>query len=126
MAEPIEVLITEYKNRKIELDARITNPEISDITGAKLHLSVAERETQDDTDAKITKKSANNGGADAQALVVSGEAKLVRFFIDADDTKTLTAKRYVVDALIILPGETEPETLIPVHYFDLLEPVTTG
>lgn len=124
MADAIKTLVTEYKNRKIVIDVRVTNIEISDLTDAKLHLSVAETVEAPDTEAKITKKSQNNGGSDTQAIVISGPGKLCRFFIDASDTKDLTAKRYVIDALIVLPGETEPEQLFDVHYFDLEEPVT--
>jgi hypothetical protein len=124
MADTKKILVSEYKNRKIVIDVRITNPTITDITDAKLHLSVAESEEKTDTDAKITKKSANNGGSDTQALVVSGPGLLCRFFIDAADTLTLTAQRYVIDALIVLPGETDPEQLFDVGYFDLKEPVT--
>lgn len=121
---PREVLVCEYRNREIVIDVRVTNPEIADLTDAKLHLSVANREAQTDAEALITKKSLNNGGSDAQAVVVSGEGKMIRFFIDAADTLAMTAGRYVIDATIIQAGKTQPEQLFDVHWFDLLEPVT--
>jgi len=116
-----DVEIDKMRNRTIRVTINTTT--IGDITGSKLWLSVKERIEQDDADAEITKKSLNNGGADAQAMIVDGPNRIVEFYILPADTESLTEGDYWWDAVIEFASGTRLQ-LVPPSRFTVSTPVT--
>ena len=97
----LEVSLYQARNRTIRLTI---STDIGDITDSKLWMSVKKALTDADTDALITKLSANNGGSDSQARVVDGVNRIIEFYIVPDDTRLLDAGDYWWDAVIELPS----------------------
>jgi hypothetical protein len=123
--QPTEIAfaITVHKGRDRTVRVTITNDTVGDITNAKLWF-VVKKDIHVDTDleALITKKSANNGGADAQAKVVDGANRIVEFYIVPADTASMGEGDYWGGAAIELPGGAKVQ-LVPPFRFTVIQPV---
>lgn len=115
--------VTIYKGRHRTLRVTITT-DVGDITNAKLWFSVKKEVSDADTDAVIIKKSANNGGSDAQAKVVDGANRIIEFYIEPTDTSALDHGNYNADAVIELPSSAKRYQLLENFEFRLRQPVT--
>lgn len=71
-----------------------------DLTGAKIWFSIKAERDNPDAEALVTKKSANNGGSDAQAKVVDAENGVLEIYIDRTDTANLDNGSYWYDVVI--------------------------
>jgi len=109
--------VTLYQARDRTMRLTITN-DIGDITGSKLWMSVKRSLDDADTDAVITKLSANNGGSDDQCKVVDGVNRIIEFYIVPDDTRDLDYGDYWWDAVIELPDGRRLQLVDPSR-FDL-------
>ena len=115
--------VTIYKGRHRTLRVTITT-DLGDITGAKLWFSVKRQLEDADIAAVIVKKSLNNGGSNAQAIVVDGINRIVEFYVLPTDTATLDHGNYNADAVIELPSSAKRYQLLDNFEFRLRQPVT--
>lgn len=125
-----DIELYQKRHRTITLEIEDANNELGDITGSLLWFSVKQDPEADDTDALISKKSANNGGADSQAMVITatGTVKVVEFYIVPDDTDPLVNQAalpgdYFCDAVIQLPSGRRLQLLDPTR-FTIMRPTT--
>ena len=116
------LVVSMYKNRNRTIRATITGP--GDLTDAKIWFCVKASRTDADVDALITKKSANNGGSDSEAIVVDGPNGIIDIFIIPSDTTTMSAPvDYWFDIVIETAAGQRLEAVSP-STFRLLQPVT--
>jgi hypothetical protein len=96
-----EVTVVVYKARNRALRVTIQNEDITTISGAKLWFSVKDSIGDPDSEALISKKSANvTGGGDDQARVIDPDNKILEFYIVPVDTQNIIAADYIADAVI--------------------------
>lgn len=125
-----DIELYQKRHRTITLEIDDADNELGDITGSLLWFSVKADEESDDTDALISKKSANNGGSDAQAKIITatGTLKVIEYYIVPDDTDpalntTALPGDYACDAVIQLPSGRRLQLLNPTR-FTILRPTT--
>jgi hypothetical protein len=117
--------------KKRDRTIRISLFNTGDLTGAKVWFSVKESTSDLDAAALITKKSANNGGSDAQAKVVGYEqdaetgcwAAIIEVYIVPDDTINMNQGSYVYDVVIQTAAGRKLQAVKPAA-FSLLQPGT--
>jgi hypothetical protein len=93
------------------------------LTGAKIWFSVKEDNDDPDGEALFTKKSANNGGSDAEAKVIDGPNGIIEVYILPDDTADIEAGDYLFDVVIETASGRKLEALGPSR-FRILQPTT--
>lgn len=71
-----------------------------DLTSAKIWFTVKSEKDDADASALIVKKSANNGGSDAQAKVTNATGGILEVYIDRGDTDDLDQGDYWYDVVI--------------------------
>jgi len=132
---PNDVTVYQKRNRTITLNIEDPDDEWGDITGSLLWFSVKSDSAKDDTDAIITKKNADNGGADTQMEIITatGVLKVVRVYIVPGDTNPDTDDPpanalalpgdYDMDAVIELPSGDRLQLLEPAR-FTIKRPTT--
>jgi len=86
--------------QKRDQTVRITITGPGDLTGAKIWFSVKDDKADIDTDALITKKTANNGGTDLQAKVTDGPNGIVEVYIAKEDTAAIDPGDYWYDVVL--------------------------
>jgi hypothetical protein len=121
-----EALITKLSlDRGTSKTLKVTiTTDVGDITGAKLVLGVEAHPRGTPSTNLLEKRSANNGGSDAEAKIIDGVNRIIHFFfVKADTLTTLSGNRYRMGALILLPGSSDPVTLISTGYLDVNESV---
>ena len=110
-----------YRKRDRTLRITITGP--GDLTGAKIWFSVKRDLDDEDADALIVKKSANNGGDDTEAKVYDGENGIIEVYIVPDDTEEIDEGDYWFDVVIETSSGRRLEAVGPSR-FRILQPVT--
>ena len=110
-----------YRKRDRTLRITITGP--GDLTGAKIWFSVKRELGDDDADALIVKKSANNDGDDTQAKVYNGEDGIIEVYILPEDTEDIDEGDYWFDVVIETSSGRRLEAVGPSR-FRIIQPVT--
>lgn len=108
-----------FKNRNRTLRITVSGP--GDLTGAKIWFSV--KASRDDVVALITKRSLNNGGTDAQAVVINGVGGVIEIYIDPADTISMATGEYLFDVVIETAAGKKIEAVQP-SIMKVLQPVT--
>ena len=124
-------------NKKRDKTIRITLAGPGDLTDAKIWFSVKDDTDEPDTEAYITKKSANNGGSDAQAKVVEAYIQdndpnsptykqmvgIIEIYLVPDDTQDMEVGDYLYDVVIETNIPRRLQAVRP-STFTVLQPVT--
>lgn len=112
---------TIYRNRNDKIIATLVGP--GDITGFKIWFTAKVNKDDADVDAVITKKSANNGGSDAQAKVTDGPNGVLEIYFIPTDTATLESSEYWFD-IVIENTIGEKKQALGASTLNLKQPVT--
>lgn len=128
--QPCSNVVTVYRKRNHTV--KVTMYNTGDLTGAKIWFSVKSSSADADAAALITKKSANNGGSDADAKVVTAYAQdaetgcwysVIEVYLVEDDTKNLNPGDYLYDVVIQTSIGRKLQAVKPAP-FKIEQPVT--